>query len=198
MAQRAAMRSAASVFDEHPDLPATLRPGSAGPAAVASVTLALLMFPIAFNLGAYGEVLYPDVFRVLVASFALLLISLRFPTYTPTRMWVTRLVLASPTAWFVVASIVWGSTADAQENPLMAAWLAVTLVISIPVTLRLLIDMFTPQVTAGRDRRLGLWMGGVVVAVVALGFLAGTFNERLMTCDDFAVAGSAEPAGCAR
>ena len=52
-----------------------------GQLAIASMTLGLLTWPIAFNLGANGEVLYDDVLRVLVASSILLVITLVNPAY---------------------------------------------------------------------------------------------------------------------
>jgi len=39
-----------------------------GALAVTCITLGLITWPLAFNLGAYGEVLYEDIFRVVVAS----------------------------------------------------------------------------------------------------------------------------------
>jgi hypothetical protein len=83
----------------------------AGAAAIGCVTLALLAFPIAFNLGAYDVVLYPDVFRIIVASFALLCVSFFSPTYTGRRLWFTRVVLAAPALWVAGAVVVLGSAA---------------------------------------------------------------------------------------
>jgi hypothetical protein len=168
-----------------------------GTAAIASVTLGLLTFPIAFNLGAYDQVLYPDVFRVLVASFVLLCLSFFAPTYTGRRLWFTRVVLASPALWVAVSAIALGSTAEATSRPFFIAWFAAIVLVSVPVTLMMLLDMFNPDITTTRNRQISLWVTGVVIVVAIAGYVVGANNDRLMTCADFAIAGSAEPDGCA-
>jgi hypothetical protein len=168
-----------------------------GAAAIACVTLGLLTFPIAFNLGAYDQVLYPDVFRIIVASFVLLCVSFIAPTYFGRRLGFTRVMLASPALWVAVSVIVLGSTAEATRRPFFIAWLTAIMLVSVPVTLMMLLDLFNPNITTSRNRQISLWVTSVVIMVAVAGYLAGANNERLMTCADFAIAGSAEPDGCA-
>jgi hypothetical protein len=165
--------------------------------AVASVTFSLLAFPIAFNLGAYGAVLYPDVFRAVVASFVLLCVSFRYPTYRGSRVWFTRVWLASPTIWFVCATLTAGSTGAAMARPIFAIWLVVTIAVSVPLTLKLLVDMFAPEIRDRRDPGPAVWVAVVVGVVAVMGYSAGAFNDRIMTCDDFVVAGASQPSSCA-
>lgn len=171
--------------------------GQAGVVAVASVTFSLLSFPIAFNLGAYDAVLYPDVFRAVVASFVLLCLNLRYPTYSGTRVWFTRVWLASPTIWFLCATLTAGSTGAAMSRPVFAIWLIVTIAVSVPLTLKLLIDMFAPEIGDRRDRQPAAWVAVIVGIVAVMGYLAGAFNDRIMTCDDFTLAGASRPSDCA-
>jgi hypothetical protein len=72
-----------------------------GPVAVAAVTLGLITWPVAFNLGAYGEVLYDDVFRVLVASSILAVITLAKPAYPAPWNRLVVAALATPLIWFI-------------------------------------------------------------------------------------------------
>lgn len=186
---------------EHPRSPGpaarwAARVGHEGPLAVACVSLALLTFPVAFNLGAYGEVLYPDVFRILVASFVVLCVTFFTPAYGGRRLWVTRIVLASPGAWLAASLLILGSTAEATERPAFLAWLLATIAISVPVTLKMLFDLFDPELHAEQGWRLTGIVAGVVVVVAVAGFVIGTHNDRVMTCDDFVIAGSAEPENC--
>jgi hypothetical protein len=168
-----------------------------GPAMLAALTLSLLAFPVAFNLGAYDQVLYPDVFRIMVASLVLLGITFLAPAYQGPRLWLTRVALASPTVWALACVVVAGSTGEATGRPFFIGWLALIVVISVPVTLVMLLDMYNPGIRTERNRRILLWLTGIVLVVVSGGYVAGAHNDRLMTCGDFAIAGSAEPSGCA-
>lgn len=169
-----------------------------GPLAVAGVTLGLLTWPIAFNLGAYRAVLYDDVFRVVVASSILFVITLVNPAYPAPWKWVVPVALASPLAWLIAASIVVGSTAEAMERPVFVVTLGLIGLISVPITLRLLVDLFTPDLTSAGSRRLTLSIVALVAVVALIGFAFGRNNHRYMTCSDFAIAGAAEPENCQR
>ena len=167
-----------------------------GPLAVASVTLGLITWPIAFNLGAYGEVFYDDIFRVVVASSILFLIVVFSPPYSAPALWVVLAALASPLLWVLVSGYVVGSTSDAMTRPGFVVWLVLVAVVSVPITLRLLVDLFTPDVSRSGSRRLTTAIVFLVAVVAVVGFTAGWQNQRFMTCADFAVAGSSEPEDC--
>jgi len=167
-----------------------------GPVTIAAVTIALLVFPIAFNLGAYRQVLYPDVFRIVVASFVLCGAMFVVPPYDGKQLWFTRIVLASPTAWLVIAVVVAGSTAEATERPIFVGWLLAVIVVSVPITLKMLIDMFSPELSSAHSLRLTVGVVIVVVVVATSGFLIGAHNDRVMTCEDFVIAGSSAPENC--
>jgi len=168
-----------------------------GPLAVTSVTLGLITWPLAFNLGAYGEVFYDDVFRIVVASSVLFVITFVTPPYRSPWIWVVRAALISPLAWLLTAAFVAGSTSEALDRPAFVAWLIAIFVVSVPISLRLLIDLFTPEVSELPDRRPALALAALVVVVGIIGFSAGRNNDRFLTCYDFAVAGSSEPENCA-
>lgn len=169
-----------------------------GPQAIASVTLGLLTWPIAFNLGAYGAVLYDDVFRVLVASTILAVITLVSPVYRRPWSWLVPASLAAPLTWFVAAATIAGSTTEAMRTPAFVVALAVIALVSVPLTLRLLVHLFTPELTRTGSRRLTLSIVALVGVVALTGFAFGRSNPRYMTCSDFALAGAAEPNNCAR
>ncbi len=167
-----------------------------GPLAVAGVTLGLLTWPIAFNLGAYRQVLYDDVFRVLVAATILFAVTLINPAYPKPWRWLVSIALAAPLAWFLTASIIVGSTSEAMERPAFVVALVLIMLVSLPITMRLLVDLFTPELTTERSRRLTLSIVALVAVVAILGFAFGRNNHRYMTCADFAIAGAAEPDNC--
>ena len=100
--------------------------------------------------------------------------------------------------WLVAAAWVEGSTSAALDRPLFVVWIVLILLVSVPITLRLLIDMFMPELTAASSRRV-LWsIVALAVVVSVIGFVVGRENDRFLTCGDFSVAGSAEPDNCAR
>lgn len=174
----------------------TVRVG--GPLTVASITLGLVTWPIAFNLGAYGQVFYDDVFRVVVASSILLVVTILNPPYPVPWRWLVWVALAAPLAWLLTAGYVVGSTSDAMRRPALVVWLALIALVSVPLTLRLLVDLFTPELVRAGSRRIALAVVALVAVVGLTGFVVGRENQRFMTCADFAVAGASEPDNCAR
>ncbi len=176
--------------------PASGRRSIGGPLALTAVTLGLLTWPIAFNLGAYGEVFYDDVFRVVVAATILFVVTVVNPVYPSPWIWIVRVALAAPMLWLLTAAWAEGSTSKALDRPVFAAWMVAILLVSVPITLRMLIDMFMPELTSVGSRRILFSIVALVAVVGVIGFVVGRENPRFMTCADFSIAGSAEPDNC--
>jgi hypothetical protein len=169
-----------------------------GPLAVTAVTLGLLTWPIAFNLGAFGEIFYDDIFKVVVAATILFVVTLVNPVYPSPWIWIVRVALVAPMLWLITAAWVEGSTSEALDRPLFIVWIVLILIVSIPITLRLLIDMFMPELKNAREPSV-LWsIVGLVLVVGLIGFVVGRENPRFLSCTDFSIAGSAEPENCAK
>lgn len=162
------------------------------------MTLALLAWPIAFNLGAYGEIFYDDVFRVVVASSILFVITVINRPYAPPLIWLVAAALLAPLLWLLVSALVVGSTSEALDRPVFVVWLVLILVVSVPLTLRLLVDMFTPELSSTGSTRMTLAIIALVASVGLIGFVVGRENHRFLTCADFSVAGASEPENCAK
>ena len=172
-------------------------PRVGGTLAVAAIIVGLVAWRLAFNAGAYGVVFYDDVFSVVVASSILAVTTaINRPFHRPWNL-VTSATLAGPLVWLGAAVVVEGSTGAAIERPVFAVALAIVVVVSIPLTLRLLIGLFHPELTSATTRGLTLVVVGVVAVVALAGFLVGRSNDRFMTCSDFEIAGSARPENCA-
>jgi len=169
-----------------------------GPLAVAAVTLGLLTWPIAFNLGAYGEIFYTNIFQVVVASSILLgIVVVNDAPATPWK-WPVRAALAGPVVWMLASAYVTGSTTEALNRPVFVLSFALILVVSVPLTLRLLVDVTMPELSRTRSRRVTVFVIALVFVVGIVGFVVGREHPRFMTCNDFKVAGSDEPEDCAR
>lgn len=168
-----------------------------GPAAVALVTIALTTWPIAFNLGAYGAVFYQDVFQVVVVSTVGFVLTVMKSPYRGRTLWFTRIALASPFVWMALAVILYDSLGTAVSNPGYGLLGLVVAVVSIPVVLRLLIDMFASDLTTVREPRLLATGVAVIMLIAVIGFAVGRNNDAFLTCEDFKIAGSDQPANCA-
>lgn len=184
--------------DPVPPEPTPGRPTFGGPLALAAVTLGMIVWPIAFNIGAYGEIFYENVFKLVVAASILLVIIVVNDVYRAPWNWIVRAALASPLLWLLVAAYVVGSTSEAQDRPVFMVWLVTILVVSVPLTLQLLVDMSMPELSRAGSRRITASIVAVVAMVGAVGFVVGRDHPRFMTCADFAIAGSTEPDDCAR
>ncbi|MFW2333738.1 hypothetical protein [Ilumatobacter sp.] len=184
------------------DHPPPARPAESraygGPLALAAVTLGLLTWPIAFNLGAYGEIFYTNVFQVVVASTILLVVAVVDDSTSSRWNWSVRVALAAPMVWLLAAGYLVGSTSEALDRPGFAVSLVVILCCSVPLTLRLLVKLSMPELSQAGSRRILLSIVTLVAVVGAIGYLVGREHPRFMTCADFSVAGAAEPEGCAR
>jgi hypothetical protein len=168
-----------------------------GPAAVALLTVALTTWPIAFNLGAYNAVFYQDVFQVVVVSTVGFVLTIMKPAYQGRTLLITRIALASPLIWMALAVILYDSLGTALSNPVCGFLGLVIAVISIPTVLRLLIDMFATGLTTMQDPRMLATAVGVIVLIAVIGFTVGRNNDAFLTCEDFKIAGSDQPANCA-
>lgn len=167
-----------------------------GPFGIAVVTISLVTWPIAFNLGAYGVVFYQDVFAFLVAATAGLAVSFLTPPYAGTRMWVTRVLLAGPALWSVLAVVFYSSIAEAGSSAWFGVFGLIVAATSVPTVLLMLKDLFAPGLNSIESGpRIGAAI--LTIALIALaGFLVGRNNDVFLLCNDFKVAGSDIPDNC--
>ena len=168
-----------------------------GPAAVATVTISLVSWRIAFNLGAYGEVFYDDVLAFVVASTVGLAISVVASPYARDRQLFTSVALAAPAVWFVLAVLLFDSTAAAASRPVFGFIGLAIVLVSVPVGVKLLVDLFAPDLVSVRERGLFAYGLAIIVIVAAVGYVVGANNDAFLTCDDFKVAGADQPSNCA-
>lgn len=123
---------------DHPaPAPTTEARPRAGALALAAVTLGLVAWPIAFNLGAYGEIFYTNIFQVVVASSILLVVAVVNDATTSWWNWSVRVALAAPMVWLLAAGYLVGSTSEALDRPAFVVSLVVIMCCSVPLTLRL-------------------------------------------------------------
>ncbi len=159
-----------------------------------SVASASVAFMLAFNLGAYGEVFFDQIFTVWIASTLVLLGSIF--TRLPPNTWPPRLVLLLPTVWILVGWVDNPRTEDAGASALLWLTLAIT-VVALPFAAWILVSTINPDF---RDlaRNYKIVVGAVVVVAFAAGYGIGARNDVLLTCDDFKVSGNDLPTNCVK
>jgi hypothetical protein len=181
-------------LDQH--IPPAIR--GYGPFAISVVTVSLVVWPIAFNLGAFGHIFYEDVFRFVVAATVGFGVSIITSPYVGTRRWLTNLALAAPAVWFVLATVFTDSAADAITDPVLGVLALIAAIVAIPTVLRMLVDMFVPGFNAMSKGRVLYGGLAIILIVAATGFAVGANNDFFLKCSDFKVAGSDQPKNCAR
>jgi putative Mn2+ efflux pump MntP len=163
---------------------------------VAAIALSLVTWRIAFNLGAFGQVFYEDVYAVVVASLAALVATALAPPGSSARRWWSRLLLVAPTAWFIASVAFTDSLSEADTHPALGVTGLLIGLTSFPYTLYLLARAFIPQIGEVRSVRRWVGLGVLTLAVAVTGVWVGSHNYRFMTCSDFRVSGNHQPANC--
>ncbi|HEY2793857.1 MAG TPA: hypothetical protein VGJ28_15945 [Micromonosporaceae bacterium] len=176
-------------FDESGGRPPGLR-------AFFAVTIgaSLVIWELAFDLGAYHTVFYSRLFQILVVSTVLLLGSIVLRRIVRVRPW-HQFLLAVPLLWLVVRFIAPLGHASRPQRVLDGILVALTLA-SVPFILWAVARIMSPEYFALPSRRLKIGVASIVVAVAVAGFLVGQFNNRFTTCQEYVVAGDDEPKNC--
>ncbi|MDH3680709.1 MAG: hypothetical protein OEV40_12235 [Acidimicrobiia bacterium] len=169
-----------------------------GPFAVSTVALALLVWPVAFNLGVYGEVFYEDVFRFVVAASATLGVAIVASSPSVAFRWPTLVALGAPAAWLAAAVVLFDSTVEAASDPVLGTIGLIVAVVAVPVALRVLFLLFNPEFGSAGDTRLLIGAATIVVGAALAGFVVGANHDAFLICDDFKVAGADVPTNCVK
>ncbi len=174
----------------------TITPSEYKTFVLASLALALAVWPIGFNLGAFNAVFFDEIFRVWVAASVILLISFVVPDRYLEVGWQGRLAMALPTLW--VAGVVFsGNTIQQAANEPFAGWVGLAvLLIALPYSIYLWAILVTPDFESVSHRFLQVVLIGLLVIIGFVGFAVGRNNDLFLTCDDFRVSGNDLPANC--
>lgn len=164
---------------------------------LAAIVLAVAIWPIGFNLGAYGTVFFGILLQVWVMSLAALLAGLLVNKSRDNDV-LTRtdvVLLALPSLWLLsnMLRMEYDSTAVRWLND---ALMLATAFFSIPHIIHIVMPIAMPQVTDVRGTRRTLHLAVLTVVIAAASFAIGYRNDLFMTCADFEVADNAEPTNC--
>jgi hypothetical protein len=159
-----------------------------------TIAASLLVWDLAYSLGAYHTVFYYRLFHIFVASTVLLIGSVVLRKDVRVRSWM-RVLLAIPMAWFVARAIKPISEAGSALHVLDTTLTWLTLA-TVPFTLWALIRIMAPGLFGLPARRLKALAFLVITVIGLTGFFVGQFNNHFTTCHDYVVAGDDEPSNC--
>ncbi len=165
---------------------------------ISAILIALAVWPMAFDFGAYGTVFYDSLMQMVVVSLVALGAGLYVGRNTvgrPYLPWPERLVLLLPLLW-VLAEVL----ADAIPVPLtrgLSILLSLaTALLALPLIIHIMMRVTMPEATQVRNPRLSRGLVLVAVLVAASSWLVGRHNYLVFTCRDFTVSGDFEPENC--
>jgi hypothetical protein len=160
----------------------------------ATVSLSLIAWNVMFSLGAYHTVFYWRLLDLLAVAIVLLLGVILLHREVRVRAWMV-IVLAIPLVWVGVRVF---TTAERPDSPLH--WVDIVLTaltaLTLPFILFALARIVAPDYFELPGRRLKVAMVGIVLVVSLIGYLIGAYNNLVLTCQDFNVAGDDLPANC--
>jgi hypothetical protein len=159
-----------------------------------TITLSIVVFRIAFELGAYHAVFYWRVMDIFVVSSVLLLGAAVVRGTIRVRPW-TRVILAIPIVW-LIARFVQPFGADSNAEHVFDLVLIGLSVAFLPVTLFAAARIVAPDYFTLPGRRLKIAALAIVALLGATGFLVGQFNYRFTSCQDYVTAGDNQPSNC--
>jgi hypothetical protein len=160
-----------------------------------TIGISLVVWDIAFALGAYHTVFYYRLLQIFVVSAVLLLGALVLRGHMTVRPWMLA-ILSIPVVWLVWRLSVppggrWHSVYRVIDDVLEGS-----IVLTLPVTLWAVARILAPQYFALSTLRLRLASAAIIAVVAVAGLLTGAFNYHVLDCQDFVVAGDDTPANC--
>ncbi|NUR72631.1 MAG: hypothetical protein HOU81_17575 [Hamadaea sp.] len=160
-----------------------------------TIAVSLLAWDVAFALGAYHTVFYYRLLEIFVLSAVLLLGALALRRHLSVHPWMLA-ILALPVIWLAWRLIVPVGGRWARTYRVIDICLIALIMVTLPVTLWAVARILAPDYFALSTLRLRLVSVAIVVVVGIAGFLTGQFNNHVVTCQDFVVAGDDQPGNC--
>lgn len=164
---------------------------------VAAIVLAVTIWPFGFNLGAYGTVFFDALLQIWAISVAALAAGIYLDRRPDTQILsrVDMAILALPSLWLLTTML---SFADgsALAGGLNAVLTLLTALVAIPHILYLLTPIAMPDLYQVRGTRRIAQLVLLTALITAASFTIGYRNDLFMTCEEFSIAGNAEPVNC--
>lgn len=170
--------------------------GEAGSFIVAALACAMVVTPIAFNLGAHHTIFYQNLLLIWMASIVALLASVFVGKTSDGERYFTwwgAVLLGMPTAWFF--SLGMGLQDTSWVSILMVTF---SVLVSFPYILWVTMTAAIPDTLKVRSPRLIIGFLVIILCVAALSYTTGYYHPLIMSCSDFTVSGDFAPANCTK
>ena len=173
-----------------------IRPAEYKTFVMTALALALAVWPLAFNIGAFRTVFFDEIFRVWVAASVIFVVSFVVPERLLDVSWRGQLVMGLPSIWVIVALLSGRSVQEAANEPLLGLIGLVVVALALPYSIYVWAILVTPDFERIRRGRLRWALVGMLVAISLVGFTVGRNNHFFLTCEDFKVSGNDLPTNC--
>ena len=159
-----------------------------------TVVASLYVFDTAFHYGAYRTINFHQIQHIAVVSLVIVIGALLLRRQLHVHLWVLAL-LAPPILLFLYR------LATPQKHAVEAIRLSdnalvILNIVVLPVIGWIVARLLAPEYFNLPGWRLKLAVLTTVAIIAAIGYLAGRFNDRSLTCQDFITAGDKPPANC--
>jgi hypothetical protein len=171
------------------------RPGELRGFFATTLGISLLVWDLAFSLGAYHTVFYYRLMQIFVVSGVLLAGALVLRRHLTVRPWML-VILSIPVVWLAWRLIAPVGGRWPRVYRVVDAVLIGLVLVTLPVTLWAVARIVAPDYFELSTLRLRLAGAGIVGVIAVAGFLTGQFNYHVVTCQDYVVAGDDTPANC--
>ncbi|MBV7327735.1 hypothetical protein KFU94_05640 [Chloroflexi bacterium TSY] len=160
------------------------------------MAISLATWNVAFSLGAYNTIFFDRLFAIWVVNLAVLLACLFVPgKERPVSGW-GLVALATPTIWLILGVIQIQQQQWTWVDTLLYFASIVLMIVCLPYVVYVMVSLTQEQTLAIKPRRLLYALVTVAIIMSLLGYLMGAYNELMMTCRDFEVAGWFKPVNC--
>ena len=160
------------------------------------VALAYAAWDIGFELGAHGRIFFEKLFMAWSIATALLIALLVIPRDRKRLPLTAIAVTAFPSVWLILVLLARATPDTPGLDALLFVTGLVVYLACFPYVIYLGVSIAYPDLLAHNDRRPRLVMLMIVVALLAAGYLMGTHHQRLISCEDFEIAGQHVPENC--
>ncbi len=161
-----------------------------------TVAIAYPAWELGFEIGAFGRLFYEKVFVAWSISTALFVVLVIMPKEKFTVPWLAWAATAVPSLWLMLALGVHA----APEVRLLGHALTVIGFIAylacFPYVIYMAVSIAYPDLLTITRRGPRIAVGGMVLGLVVLGFIAGRHHPQFLTCEDFTISGNYVPADC--
>ncbi len=164
---------------------------------IAAIVVAVAIWPIGFNLGAFGTIFFDKLLEIWAISVAALLAGLLVDSRRDQNVLsrADRILLALPSLWLITTMLRFEEGGAVLRLLNQGLGLA-TAFFSVPHIIRIVMPIAMPEVTAVRGPRQTLNLLVLTVAISVASFAIGYRNDLFMTCADFKVSGNDLPTNC--